>query len=75
MDFVLNPEPAERILDIPYRYHLEAAKKLVELGVDVVWMGDDMAGQKALVISPEMWRTYFKPRMVHFFAELKRINP
>jgi uroporphyrinogen decarboxylase len=29
MDFLLHPDLAERILDIPYRYHLTAAQKLV----------------------------------------------
>jgi uroporphyrinogen decarboxylase len=75
MDFVLHPELAERILDIPYRYHLEAAKRLAEMGVDMIWTGDDMGGQSSMVISPEMWRRYFKPRMAAFFAELKGINP
>ena len=75
MDFIMDPDLAERILDIPYQYHLEAAKKLVELGVDMVWTGDDMGGQRAMVISPEMWRRFFKPRMAHFYSELRRINP
>lgn len=28
-----------------------------------------------MLISPDMWRTYFKPRMAAFIAELKAINP
>jgi uroporphyrinogen decarboxylase len=75
MDFVLNPELAERILDIPFRYHLEAAKRLVEMGVDMIWTGDDMGGQSAMVLSPEMWRRYFKPRMATYFSTLKALNP
>ena len=75
MDFVENPELAEAILDIPFQYHLTAAKKLVELGVDMIWTGDDIGGQSAMILSPAMWRRIFKPRMAKFFAELKRINP
>ena len=75
MDFVLNPELTNRILDIPDHYHRTAAKKLTEMGVDMIWIGDDMGGQQAMVISPQMWRTYFKPRMVRFISELKQINP
>ncbi len=74
MDFVLNPDLAERILDIPFQYHLEVAKKLVRLGVDMIWTGDDMGSQSALIISPEMWRKFFKPRMRIFFSELRKIN-
>jgi uroporphyrinogen decarboxylase len=74
-DFVLNPELAERLLDLPYHYHLVAAKKLTEMGVDMIWIGDDVGAQKAMLISPKMWRKFLKPRMANFIAELKAINP
>jgi uroporphyrinogen decarboxylase len=74
-DFVLNPDLAGRLLDIPYHYHLVAAKKLTEMGVDMIWIGDDVGAQKAMLISPKMWRKFLKPRMANFIAELKSINP
>jgi uroporphyrinogen-III decarboxylase len=74
-DFALHPDLAEALLEIPYRYHLAAAKKLVEMGVDMIWTGDDVGAQNAMLISPVMWRKYLKPRMAHFIAELKAINP
>jgi uroporphyrinogen decarboxylase len=74
LDFVADPDLADTILDIPYRYHLAAAKRLVELGVDMIWTGDDIGGQSAMIISPAMWRRFFKPRMGRFIAELKRLN-
>jgi uroporphyrinogen decarboxylase len=75
MDFVLDPDLAERILDIPFTYHLEAARRLVKLGVDMIWIGDDVGTQKGMLISPGMWRRFFKPRMARFIAEVKRLNP
>jgi uroporphyrinogen decarboxylase len=75
MDLVENVELAEAILDIPFQYHLAAAKRLVQIGVDMIWTGDDIGAQSAMVLSPAMWRRIFKPRMARFFAELKRINP
>ena len=75
MDLVANPDLAERILDIPYRYHLAAAKRLVQMGVDMIWTGDDVGSQKAMLISPAMWRRFLKPRMANFVAEVKAINP
>lgn len=74
-DFALNPDLAEAVLEIPYRYHLEAAKRLVRMGVDMIWTGDDVGAQNAMILSPKMWRRFFKPRMAHFIAELKAINP
>ncbi len=75
MDFVENPDLADEILEIPYRYHLTAAKRLVEIGVDMIWTGDDMGSQNSMIISPALWRKFFKLRMKNFFSELKRINP
>ncbi len=75
IDFVENPELANYILDIPYKYHLKVAKRLVEIGVDMIWTGDDMGTQNQMLISPEYWRKFFKPRMKNLFDELKKINP
>lgn len=75
MDLVLDPDLADALLEIPYQYHLTAAKKLVEMGVDMVWTGDDVGGQHAMIISPQHWRRFLKPRMANFIAEVKAINP
>lgn len=75
LDMVMNPDLANQLLDIPYLYHLTAAKKLVEMGVDMIQIGDDVGSQKAMMISPKMWRKYFKPRMSNYISELKAINP
>jgi uroporphyrinogen decarboxylase len=75
MDFITNPDLAVRIIDIPFHYHLTAAKRLVEMGVDMIWTGDDFGTQNGMVISPDMWRKFFKPRMEHFFSSLRVINP
>jgi uroporphyrinogen-III decarboxylase len=75
MDMVRSPDLANALFDIPYRYHLTAAKKLVEMGVDMIYLGDDMGAQNQMMISPNMWRKYFKPRMANIIAELKLINP
>lgn len=75
MDFVLDPDLADALLEIPYQYHLTAAKKLTEMGVDMIWTGDDVGAQHAMLISPKHWRQFLKPRMAHFIAEVKAINP
>ena len=45
------------------------------MGVDMIWTGDDVGSQNQMMISPKMWRKYFKPRMGEFVSELKVINP
>ena len=75
IDFLVNPDVAKAILDIPYNYHLTAAKRLVEIGVDMVWTGDDVGTQRGMLLSPDIWRQFLKPRMSHFIRALKEINP
>jgi uroporphyrinogen decarboxylase len=74
IDFALNPDYIECLFEIPFHYHLAAAKKLVELGVDMIWVGDDIGAQNMMLISPETWRKHLKPRMATYFSTLKTIN-
>lgn len=75
MDLVLNPEYVDKLFDIPFQYHLTAAKELVKLGVDMIWIGDDVGAQNRMLISPDTWRRFFKPRMATFIETLKKLNP
>jgi uroporphyrinogen decarboxylase len=42
---------------------LERCCKLAEGVADICWLGDDYATQRALMMSPELWRRYFKEPM------------
>jgi uroporphyrinogen decarboxylase len=75
IDMVRDPGLVEQVLEFPFHYHLTAAKRLVEMGVDMVWMGDDFGTQQGMLISPNLWRKYFKGRMAEFIQTLKSINP
>jgi len=74
LDLLEDPDRADAILEIPHRYHLEAAKRLVHLGVDMIWIGDDVGTQRGMLIAPEMWRRFLKPRMAAFIAEIRDIR-
>jgi uroporphyrinogen-III decarboxylase len=50
-------------------------QKLAQIGVDMIWLGDDIGIQNTMLMSPGMWRRYFKPRMAALIASLKIINP
>lgn len=63
------------LLDKVLEYSIGAGKKLVELGVDGIWTGDDFGAQNGMLISPRMWRKIFKPRMAELWQELKRADP
>ena len=75
MDLAEDPGLADAILEIPFRYHLAAAKHLVEMGVDMIWTGDDVGTQRGMMISPKTWRRFLKPRMAEFISAIKSVNP
>jgi uroporphyrinogen-III decarboxylase len=75
MDLVVNPELADRILEIPFRYHLAAAERLTAMGIDMLWTGDDVGMQTGMLIAPRLWRRFLKPRMAELISRVKAINP
>jgi hypothetical protein len=52
VDLATDRGLADEVLDIPCQYHLTAAKLLVEMGVDLIWTGDDVGSQHEMLISP-----------------------
>lgn len=75
MDLIEDPELVGRLFDIPQQYHTAVCRRLVELGVDMVWLGDDIGAQNSMIMSPEQWRALLKPRFAALISELKAINP
>jgi uroporphyrinogen decarboxylase len=65
----------ETLMDKTMNFALAAGKRLVSMGVDGIWAGDDFGAQNGMLISPRMWRRYFKERYRHVYAELKAVNP
>jgi uroporphyrinogen decarboxylase len=75
MDLHADPDLADRILEIAFRYHLTAAEELTRRGVDMIWTGDDIGMQTGMLISPAAWRRFLKPRMAELIARVKWISP
>jgi len=74
MDLMLEPEKAEILLDKVNDFaieHFEACMKRVGDQIDGVYCGDDFGSQRGLVISPELWRKYIKPRYKKLVSVVK----
>lgn len=74
-DFYINPDLTNHLLDTTFNYHLQVARNMARMGVDMIWLGDDMGAQASLMIDPDLWREYFKPRMARIIKEAKTIKP
>jgi uroporphyrinogen decarboxylase len=53
----------------------EAGSRMVGLGVDALWIGDDFGTQDRMLISPKLFREFFKPRYAQLFSKWKTLNP
>jgi uroporphyrinogen decarboxylase len=71
MDLALNPDYVNELMDRVMEFPRQAALRYIDMGVDMVWLGDDVATQTGMMISPEMWRMYLKPRYAKLFAEFR----
>jgi uroporphyrinogen decarboxylase len=60
VDMALGEPYVEALLDKCEDFSLAVARRLVSLGVDGILGGDDYGAQNGMLISPGMWRQYFK---------------
>lgn len=75
MDMALEPAYCEKLMDKVMQFPLNASKRYIELGADMVWFGDDISMQTGMMMSADMWRTYLKPRYAKLFEACKAVNP
>lgn len=71
-DMYSNPGFVEKLFDRLLEFFLAATKRLIEAGVDILAIADDVAAQTGMIISPKLWRRYVKPRMKTIIDEAKR---
>ena len=44
-------------------------------GTDLVWMGDDLGTQRSLVMSPEQYRQWYRPRHQEIARHIRSVRP
>jgi len=71
----LNEPWVEKLNDKVEYWTTHLALQLVRLGVDAIWFGEDLGTQLGPIISPQMWRQFFKPRWQRIVKLLKQENP
>jgi uroporphyrinogen decarboxylase len=75
IDLACNPEMANAIMDRVQAYHMERTRRVLEAGrglIDMVEYNDDVGGQDGILIAPDTWREFLKPRMAALIAMYKR---
>ncbi len=74
-DMAFNPAFAERLLDRITAIRCFQARRFAEAGVDMLKIGDDVGTQKAMLMSPAMYREWFKPRHAAVIRAAREVRP
>jgi len=74
-DMIADPDYASALFDKIMEFPLKAGLNLIDSGVDMVWLGDDVATQRGMMFSLELWRKLLKPRYAAIFAAFKAKRP
>lgn len=68
MDLMDEDERAMALLDRITDFQVELAKRYVSIGVNCGRTVDDYGTQTSLIMSPDTWRAYIKPRLAKIVA-------
>jgi uroporphyrinogen decarboxylase len=74
-DISFHPEIAEFHLDKITKTRCFQARRHAEAGVDMLKIGDDLGTQIAMMMSPKMYRQWFKPRHAAVIAAARAVRP
>lgn len=74
-DMVLNPDLVEAVLDHITADNCFRARRFAEAGVDMLRTGDDVGMQDRLMMKPDEWRRFLKPRLAKVIASARAVRP
>lgn len=75
LDLSLEPKLVETLADRILEHRIEQSKQIVKCGVDMLFIMGDIAMQDTMMLSPAVWRHYFKPRLKTWIQEIRRECP
>jgi uroporphyrinogen decarboxylase len=68
LDLAANPRLTETLLHNAASFAvLLAEKACTRYSLDWLWTGDDVGGQRAMIVSPRQWREMIKPHLARIF--------
>ena len=74
-DMLTAPDLAHHLFERTAGFQRYAAGQFARAGADIIITGDDVAGQKSLLMSLETWRQFLKPHLAATVQAVKQANP
>lgn len=76
-DLYIEPEKAENLIDRLVDFDIAVIRNIAERfpgKIDGLGFSDDWGSETGLMINPELWREFFKPRYKKIFDECKKVG-
>ena len=67
MDSVVAPDFYEEMLDNIMNLYLAFVDYTTDLPIDAIMFGDDWGDQRGIILGPELWRKFLKPRWAKIY--------
>ncbi len=75
IDLVDNPPLVDYLAEQLTAMHLGVSLALTRAGIDILALDDDVGEGTRMLISPDMWRRYFKPHVRTIIETCRQANP
>lgn len=75
MDLLAAPDIAHWLFERTAAFQQFAAAAFARAGVDIVITGDDVAGQKGMLMKADTWRKFLKPHLAATVRAVKQVRP
>lgn len=75
VDLATNPPLVDYLLEQLTAMHLSLSLTLTRGGIDILALDDDLGAGNHMLISPDMWRRYFKPHIRTIIETCRAANP
>ena len=73
-DMLTNKDYAHQLMDMVMEFHRRAGIHMIERGCDMLLAGDDVGTQDRMLISPDLWREFVKPRYGELFQAYRDVK-
>ncbi|MCK4924585.1 MAG: hypothetical protein KAS61_06395 [Spirochaetes bacterium] len=73
-DMLTNKDYAHQLMDMVMEFHRRAGIQMIRRGCDMLLAGDDVGTQDRMLISPDLWREFIKPRYGKLFQEYRSVK-
>jgi uroporphyrinogen decarboxylase len=74
MDMVQNPSFVHELLDLITDFNLTLIEHMGRYNLDGIYFGDDWGYQRGMLMSPDMWRTFIKPRIQRMYDKTHELG-